>query len=286
IIANNLVGYTTNREEGRSTRYASDLAKGYEIPVIHVNADDPIACIQAINIAYEYRDLFKKDILIDLVGYRRYGHNEMDEPRATQPLLYSEIDQHATVANVFANRLQEDGTIVEGELKMIETRIENELQEKYDSLQEHSAKSVEYTEMPEELEGDLDHFETAVSLDKLVQLNNDLLLRSDDFTTFKRLNRMFKRRQGVLEDGKKADWGTGEALAFASIVADGTPIRLTGQDSERGTFAHRHLVLHDLETGEKYSPMHGLQDGKASFDIRNSPLSEMGVLGFEYGYSV
>jgi len=286
IIANNLVGYTTNREEGRSTRYASDLAKGYEIPVIHVNADDPIACIQAINIAYEYRDLFKKDILIDLVGYRRYGHNEMDEPRATQPLLYSEIDQHATVANVFANRLQEDGTIVEGELKMIETRIENELQEKYDSLQEHSAESVEYTEMPEELEGDLDHFETAVSLDKLVQLNNDLLLRPDDFTPFKRLNRIFKRRQGVLEDGKKADWGTGEALAFASIVADGTPIRLTGQDSERGTFAHRHLVLHDVETGEKYSPMHGLQDGKASFDIRNSPLSEMGVLGFEYGYSV
>lgn len=286
LIANNLVGYTTNREEGRSTRYASDLAKGYEIPVVHVNADDPIACVQAINIAYQYRELFKKDFVIDLVGYRRYGHNEMDEPRATQPILYNEIDEHPTVVNVFADQLQEDGTIVDGELKIIETRIDNELQEKYDSLKEHAADSIETKQMPEELTGGLDQFETAVQADALVKLNNDLLLRPDDFTPFKRLNRVFKRREGLLENGKKADWGAGEALAFASIIADGTPIRLTGQDSERGTFAHRHVVLHDSETGEKYSPMHGLTDAKASFDIRNSPLSETGVLGFEYGYSV
>ncbi len=286
LIANNLVGYTTNQEEGRSTRYASDLAKGYEIPVIHVNADDPIACIQAINIAYQYREKYKKDFVIDLVGYRRYGHNEMDEPRATQPLLYSQIDEHPTVVKVFANTLQEDGTIVEGELKMIETRIENELQEQYDSLKEHSAGSVESKQMPEELEGGLDQFDTAVPVEDLVKLNNDLLSRPDGFAGFKRLNRVFKRREGLLENGKKADWGAGEALAYASILKDGTPIRLTGQDSERGTFAHRHLALHDVNTGEKYSPMHGLEDAKASFDIRNSPLSEAGVLGFEYGYSV
>lgn len=286
LIANNLVGYTTNREEGRSTRYASDLAKGYEIPIIHVNADDPIACIQAINVAYQYRELFKKDFVIDLVGYRRYGHNEMDEPRSTQPLLYEEIDNHPTVIRLFADALKEEGTIADGELNIMETRIDRELQEKFDSLQESSSETKESKQMPEELEEDLDKFETAVPVEDLIKLNNDLLVRPEDFSGFKRLNRVFKRREGLLENDTLADWGAGEALAFASILKDGTPIRLTGQDSERGTFAHRHLALHDVKTGEKYSPMHGLTDAQASFDIRNSPLSETGVLGFEYGYSV
>ncbi|APC47384.1 2-oxoglutarate dehydrogenase E1 component [Virgibacillus halodenitrificans] len=286
IIANNLVGYTTNQTDGRSTRYASDLAKGFEIPIIHVNADDPIACISAIKIAYDYRQKFNKDFLIDLVGYRRYGHNEMDEPRTTQPALYQKIDEHPTVANVYAGVLRDKGVIGEDTFKKIQEDVEDHLRGIYDSMKENEAGSVEVPNMPKVLANGLDRFETAVDLDTLKALNEGLLNRPEGFNGFKKLEKILSRRKNVLEEGNKADWGAGEALTYASILQDGIPIRLTGQDSERGTFAHRHLVLHDVETNEKYCPMHGLEQAKASFDIRNSPLSEAGVLGFEYGYSV
>lgn len=286
LIANNLVGYTTDQEEGRSTRYASDLAKGYEIPVVHVNADDPIACIAAITLAYEYRKTFKKDILIDLVGYRRYGHNEMDEPRATQPLLYRAIDEHPTVVHSFADRLLNEGVIDENTLPALQEKVQTDLQTIYDSMKENPLPTLDSIEMPEDLAGDLDQFETAIPYTTLKALHDGLLERPEGFNAFKRLDRVFRRREKMLDEGSKADWGTGEALAYASIIADGTPIRLTGQDSERGTFAHRHLVLYDENTSDTYSPMHGIKEAKASFDIHNSPLSEAGVLGFEYGYSV
>lgn len=286
IIANNLIGYTTPQNEGRSTRYASDLAKGFEIPVIHVNADDPYACISAIKLAYDYRKKFHKDIVIDLVGYRRYGHNEMDEPRATQPLLYQEIDQHPSVATLFFEELNKQGLYTKEELEAFQQKIDDDLKKVYDSLEENPTIEIKSKEMPEALAASIDQFETAVPLDKLKKLNEDLLKRPEGFNSFKRLDRIFKRRQNALDEGHKADWGTGEALAFASILQDGIPIRLTGQDSERGTFAHRHMILHDTKTAEKYCIMHGLSDAKASFAIHNSPLSEAGVLGFEYGYSV
>ncbi|ASN06649.1 2-oxoglutarate dehydrogenase E1 component [Virgibacillus necropolis] len=286
IIANNLVGYTTNQEDGRSTRYASDLAKGFEIPIIHVNADDPIACISAIKIAYEYRQRFHKDILIDLVGYRRYGHNEMDEPRTTQPLLYQDIDEHPTAVNVFAAVLKEKGTIDEEGFKKIMNQVEESLRGIYDSMKENKSGAAEAQNMPNVLKNGLDQFETAVPLDTLKALNKDLLNRPEGFNGFKKLEKILKRRENVLEEGNKADWGAGEALAYASILNDGIPIRLAGQDTERGTFAHRHVVVHDTKTNEKYCLMHGLEGISASFDVRNSPLSEAGVLGFEYGYSV
>ncbi|MGM8365782.1 2-oxoglutarate dehydrogenase E1 component [Virgibacillus sp. W0181] len=285
IIANNLVGYTTNQTDGRSTRYASDLAKGFEIPVVHVNADDPIACIRAVRLAYDYSRKFHKDFLIDLVGYRRYGHNEMDEPRSTQPLLYKEIDNHPTVATLFAEKLQTEGIVETDFFEEAKKEAENKLQELYKSMKEDESV-VEIKEMPKSLTNGLDHFETAVPLEDLKKLNEGLLKRPENFKGFKRLERVFKRRENILEEGNKADWGAGEALAYASILKDGIPIRLTGQDTERGTFAHRHLVLYDVETNESYCPMHGLEEAEASFDIRNSPLSESGVLGFEYGYSV
>lgn len=286
IIANNLVGYTTNQKDGRSTRYASDLAKGFEIPIIHVNADDPIACVSAIKIAYEYRKKYKKDFLIDLVGYRRYGHNEMDEPRTTQPKLYQDIDKHPTAANVFAGVLQDKGVIKNEEFQKITEKVQEDLRNIYDSMKENETGQAEAQNMPEALANGLDQFDTAVDLDILKALNKGLLKRPDGFKGFKKLEKILQRRENVLEQGNKADWGAGEALTYASILQDGIPIRLTGQDSERGTFAHRHIVLHDVETSEKYSPMHGLDEAKASFDVRNSPLSEAGVLGFEYGYSV
>lgn len=286
IIANNLVGYTTNQEDGRSTRYASDLAKGFEIPIIHVNADDPIACASSVKLAYEYRKTFKKDVLIDLVGYRRYGHNEMDEPRTTQPELYYDIDNHPTAANVFASVLKESGVIKDETFKKIADQVESHLRSIYDSMKENRTGDIEAKPMPKALTNGLDRFETAVPLDQLKALNKGLLQRPEGFTGFKKLEKILKRRENVLEEGNKADWGAGEALTYASILADGIPIRLTGQDTERGTFAHRHMVLHDVKTHDAYCTLHGLGEAKASFDIRNSPLSEAGVLGFEYGYSV
>lgn len=286
IIANNLVGYTTNQEDGRSTRYASDLAKGFEIPIIHVNADDPIACVSAIKIAYDYRQKFNKDFLIDLVGYRRYGHNEMDEPRMTQPKLYQKIDKHPSAANVFAKALEGKDVLEADGFKQITDKIEHDLREIYDGMKENETGKSDPLNMPKVLANGLDRFDTAVDLDTLKDLNRNLLKRPEGFNGFKKLERILKRRENILEEGNKADWGAGEALAYASILKDGIPIRLTGQDTERGTFAHRHLVLHDVETTEKYCPMHGMETSDATFDIRNSPLSEAGVLGFEYGYSV
>ncbi|MHA6251594.1 2-oxoglutarate dehydrogenase E1 component [Oceanobacillus sp. CAU 1775] len=286
IIANNLVGFTTDREDGRSTRYASDLAKGFEIPIIRVNADDPISCISAVKIAYEYRKKFKKDFLIDLVGYRRYGHNEMDEPRTTQPRLYREIDDHPSVSKIFADHLISKEVVPEGEYDRLAEASFKELNEIYQEMSEHDIGNPEAKLMPEFLLNGLDQFDTAVDLDTLKTINKELLERPEGFKGFSKTERVLKRRANALEEGNIVDWGTGEALAYATILRDGIPVRLTGQDSERGTFAHRHIVLNDVETNEKYSPMHGLSEAKASFDIRNSPLSEAGVLGFEYGYSV
>ncbi|GGA85718.1 2-oxoglutarate dehydrogenase E1 component [Ornithinibacillus halotolerans] len=285
IIANNLLGYTTDQKDGRSTRYASDLAKGFEIPVIHVNADDPIACVSAIKLAYDYRQKFHKDILIDLVGYRRYGHNEMDEPRVTQPKLYSLIDKHPTVANVYANELFEKGIVTEDEFKQMVTNVEANLKAIYDGMKEIDIVKPECLPMPDALNTDLEKYETAVTMETLEELNEGLFTRPEGFTENRKLARIFKRRKEALQEGNLVDWGAGEALAYASILNEGTPIRLTGQDSERGTFAHRHAVLSDAVTGEKYSIFHG-EGANASFDIRNSPLSEAAVLGFEYGYSI
>ncbi|WP_085994465.1 2-oxoglutarate dehydrogenase E1 component [Oceanobacillus senegalensis] len=286
IIANNLLGYTTDREDGRSTRYASDLAKGFEIPIIRVNADDPISCVSAVKIAYEYRKKFNKDFLIDLVGYRRYGHNEMDEPRTTQPRLYQDIDQHPSVTNVYAQSLEKNGYIESSEFKKITEKVEKGFRDIYNGMIENEDIDLEPPYMPEILKNGLNKFDTAVDLDTLKALNKNLLKRPDGFKGFKKTERVLKRRENALEQGNKADWGTGEALAYASILKEGIPIRITGQDTERGTFAHRHMVLNDVQTGEKYCPLHGIEDANASFEIRNSPLSEVGVLGFEYGYSI
>ncbi|WP_058309255.1 2-oxoglutarate dehydrogenase E1 component [Gracilibacillus massiliensis] len=286
IIANNLVGFTTGQRQGRSTRYASDLAKGFEVPIIHVNADDPEACISAAMLAYDYRKKFKKDILIDLVGYRRYGHNEMDEPRATQPKLYQSIDNHPTCATVYAKRLQKEGILNENTHEEMKEAVFNKLQGIYDEMTESVNENPEAMPVPQALRQGLSDIETAVPKELLLSLNKGLLKRPEGFQSFKKLEKILSKRHNAFEKEEKADWAVGEALAYASILQDGIPIRITGQDSERGTFAHRHLMLHDVDSSDTYCPMHGLDEAKATFDIHNSPLSETAVLGFEYGYSV
>src|SRR5699024_2075578 len=217
---------------------------------------------------------------------RRNGHNEMDEPRSTQPELYQEIDKHPTITKLYADKLTEEQVINEKDYQAFKDNRQKELQGIYNSMTENSLTGMAEAKMPQELVKSIDEYETAVPLEKLRELNDDMLALPENFNRFKRLDRVFNRRKKMLDDDNKADWGAGEALAYASIISEGIPIRLTGQDSERGTFAHRNLVLYDVETNEKYCLMHGVKYAKASFDIHNSPLSETAVLGFEYGYSV
>ncbi|TDQ39781.1 2-oxoglutarate dehydrogenase E1 component [Aureibacillus halotolerans] len=286
IIANNLIGFTTERRDARSTKYASDVAKGYEIPIVHVNADDPDACMAAVNLAYLYRQKFQKDFLIDLVGYRRFGHNEMDDPAATQPKLYKLINDHDTVAKLYSKKLHEEGIVSEDDVDKMEQEWQTKLQKLYDEVSQQEGE-VEEKEAPKKLtEERLPKIDTTVPADVLQNLNSDLLKWPEGFNVYPKLERILKRRETALEDGQKLDWAHAESLAFASILRDGCPIRMTGQDSQRGTFAHRHVVLHDSETGEKFSPMHVFPEAKATFDIYNSALSESAVLGFEYGYTI
>jgi 2-oxoglutarate dehydrogenase E1 component len=285
IIANNTIGFTTESRDSRSTRYASDLAKGFEIPILHVNADDPEACIAAAKFASEYREKFQKDFLIDLIGFRRFGHNEMDEPMTTNPLMYNIVSNKPSVKEVYAQKLADQAFITKETIREIEESVTSMLKEAHGKVPNEKADTLSMNP-PEIIEKGLPKLKTAVSAADLKEINEDLLAFPEGFKVFSKLEKILKRRLDALDGGAKIDWGHAETLAFASILKDGTPIRLTGQDSERGTFAHRNIVLHDHVTGESYSPLHTLSSAKASFAVHNSPLSETSVLGFEYGYNV
>ncbi len=283
IVANNQVGFTTEARDGRSTLYASDLAKGFEIPIIHVNADDPEACLSAIRLAHAYRTKFGKDFLVDLIGYRRWGHNEGDEPSFTQPRLYAAISEHPTVRALYAQHLLRDGVVTEDEVAAMQNEVRERLRAALEDLKQGH---VQLDQPPLEDAPALASIETAVPADTLRELNEALLLRPKLFTPHPRLERTLQRRRENIEKPGGIEWALAESLAFATILADGTPIRLTGQDTERGTFSQRHLVLHDNETGSTYTPLQAILQAQASFAVYNSPLSEAAALGFEYGYSV
>ncbi|MDP9347991.1 MAG: 2-oxoglutarate dehydrogenase E1 component, partial [Gemmatimonadota bacterium] len=284
VIANNQVGFTTDPEQGRSTRYASDLAKGFEVPVVHVNADDPEACLTAARLAQAYRDRFGKDFVIDLVGYRRWGHNEGDEPTFTQPRMYEVIRSHPTAREQWADRLVSAGVLTREEADAIFRGVLDRLSEIHQSLgQEGAATPGE--EHSRGTTADAGPVETAVPADRLVEYNDALLRWPEGFTPNARLAKLLERRREVMGPEGGIDWGHAETLAFASLLAEGTPIRLTGQDVGRGTFSHRHQVLHDARTYAEYAPLAALPAARASYEIHNSPLSEMAVVGFEFGYS-
>jgi len=286
LITNNQVGFTTNPTEGRSTRYSSDLAKGFDVPIVHVNADDPEAALGAIRLALAYRAEFGHDFVIDLVGYRRFGHQEQDDASYTQPLMVERIQAQPTVRDLYAARLVEEGAIgAEEAQKSIDDAVAT-LRAAHDRLRASFAEPP--APPPESHRTNAttgDAVETAVGADRLRALNEQLLTVPEGFTINPKLAKQLERRRETIENGG-IDWGQAEALAFASLLEDGIPIRLTGQDTERGTFAHRHLVLHDPGSGETVSPMQHLPGANASFEVYNSPLSEFAALGFEYGYSV
>jgi 2-oxoglutarate dehydrogenase E1 component len=284
LIANNQIGFTTDPVDGRSTRYSSDLAKGFDFPIIHVNADDAEACVGAVRLGMAYRRRFQNDVVIDLVGYRRHGHNEQDEAAYTQPLMAARIAEQPTARDQYAAELVDEGVVSEAEADALAREVETKLKEAHQRLKDSFAQAAVSAEgrIPFSSSADV---VTAVAADRLHELDRELVTVPDGFTIHPKLKKQLDRRSQALSDGG-IDWGQAESLAFASLLVDGIPTRLTGQDTERGTFSHRHDVLHDAETGETYTPIQHLRDAQASFELYNSPLSEAAAVGFEYGYSV
>ncbi len=288
IIANNQIGFTTDPKDARSTDFASDLAKGFDVPIAHVNADDPEACIAAVRLAMMYRRHFHNDFVINLIGYRRHGHNEGDEPRYTQPLMYERIDAHPPVADVYAKTLIEAGVVTEDEVQRERDSVNQQLTRSLDRFRTERDVGDQSNSNPyvtSEWRAAAEP-ETAVPVELLDHLDEALLRVPDGFTVNPKLQRTLGKRRTAMKEGGPIDWGHAEALAFASLLTEGVPLRLVGQDTERGTFSHRHMVLSDAVTGDRHTPIKHLDKATASFELHNSPLSEYAAVGFEYGYSV
>ncbi|HEX6459849.1 MAG TPA: multifunctional oxoglutarate decarboxylase/oxoglutarate dehydrogenase thiamine pyrophosphate-binding subunit/dihydrolipoyllysine-residue succinyltransferase subunit, partial [Thermoleophilaceae bacterium] len=284
IITDNQLGFTTDPHDARSTRYASDLAKGFDVPIIHVNADDVEACIAAVRLATQFRERFGRDAVIDLIGYRRFGHNETDEPAYTQPVMYEKIKKHPPVRKLYADQLVEQGVITQQEAEAMAAEAYKALADAHADLKASLAAPG-----PETGEHQLDRTPsaepaTAVPADTLRSLNEQLLKTPQGFSLHRKLGPQMEKRRSALDEGT-IDWAQAEELAFASLLLQGVPIRLTGQDTERGTFSQRHLVFHDAKTGDRHTPIQSLPNATAPFELHNSPLSEAACLGFEYGYS-
>ncbi len=290
IIENNQIGFTTDPIESRSTPYAADMAKGFNVPIIHVNADDVEACSQAMALAMAYRERWERDIVIDVIGYRRFGHNETDEPAYTQPKMTAEIKAHKPASELYAEKLIEQKVVTPEEVEQAaeERRIElketlADLRQKMDSgvYEDPTATNVGTGELSQSPSPPV---ATAVDEDQLRRLNRELLEVPASFTVHRKLRKPLDNRIEALESGG-IEFAHAESLALASLLTDGTHVRMTGQDTERGTFSQRHLVLHDEKTGIKYAPIQHLDDAKAPLELYNSPLSETACLGFEYGYA-
>jgi 2-oxoglutarate dehydrogenase E1 component len=286
VIANNQLGFTAEPGESYSTSYASGLARGFKVPIVHVNADDAVACIESARLAWAYRQRFKLDFLIDLVGYRRYGHNEGDEPAFTQPRVYQIVSSHPTVREIYATDLAGANVIqADGAEAMVKRRMAA-LEQAYAGLKPEEDYVPPLPEVPPS--GAAQRVKTAVPLDRLAALNRQLLKVPEGFTVHRKLERGRERRGTALDtpEERSIDWATAEELALASLLEEGIAIRLTGEDVERGTFSQRHAVLHDAVTGDEHTPLASLPSATAAFEIHNSPLSENAAIGFELGYNI
>jgi 2-oxoglutarate dehydrogenase E1 component len=286
IITNNQLGFTTVAADAYSTSYASGLARGYKIPIVHVNADDPEACVAAARLAFAYRERFHRDFLIDLVGYRRYGHNEGDEPAFTQPLMYQRIAAQPSVRELWGRTLVARGVVDQATVDELLKKHTDTLQAAYENLHPEQDFVEPQPEVPPA--GAASRVATSVPLDRLRELNASLQQFPADFTVHRKLERIRERKAAILAqpDERTIDWAAAEELAYASLLAQGISIRLTGEDVERGTFSHRHAVFHDAETGRLHVPLQALPQATAAFEIHNSPLTENAVIGYEYGYNI
>lgn len=298
IIVNNQVGFTTSPIHSRSSPYSSDIAKTIQAPVFHVNADDPEGVVWVTKLATDFQRQFAKDVVIDLVCYRRHGHNEIDEPSFTQPIMYKAVAAHQSTAKTYAVKLTDSGKVTANVVQDVITDYENGLRQAFESVNEEVARKL--VSRPDWLEGVWSHIavpdnrnplqdmapETGVSLALLKEVGKALVTVPDDHVLNPRLTRLIQAKQQSIESGKNIDWGTGEAFAFGSLLTEGKKVRLSGQDVGRGTFSHRHSVWVDQQTEKKYIPLNHIREKQARFEVVDSPLAEASVLGFEYGASL
>ena len=286
LVINNQIGFTTNPDEARSTPYSTDVARMVQAPIFHVNGDDPEACLRVAQMAYDYRQRFKRDVVIDMFCYRRHGHNEADDPSYTQPLLYRKIRQHPSVATLYSETLTREGVVESDQVEQMRKAVRRRLNEIYDAAKKH-AESYQVQEMsevdPEDMVAPTPN--TAVDRATLERIVEGVTTFPTGFHVHPKLEGFLKKRRDVLH-GAPMDWAMAETLAFGSLVLERTPVRLSGQDSGRGTFSQRHLDLYDSESGERYTPLQHLGPNQARFDVYDSSLSEYAVMGFEFGYSV
>jgi len=292
FIVNNQIGFTTNPRYSRSSPYPSDVAKMIEAPIFHVNGDDPEAVVFAAKVGTEFRQKFQKPVVIDMFCYRRHGHNEGDEPSFTQPLMYKAITNHPTTLEIYSKKLVGEGIVTDGEVEKMKADWRSRLDAELEAAQSYRANKADW------LDGRWAGFktggdgedprrgQTGVGIATLKDIGKKITTLPQDFHLHRTLNRFLDNRRKAIETGTNIDWATGEALAFSSLLLEGHRVRLSGQDSERGTFSQRHSVLIDQETEQRYTPLNHLGDGQARFEVINSMLSEEAVLGFEYGYSL
>ncbi len=289
IVINNQIGFTTSPRFARSSPYPSDIAKMVEAPIIHVNGDDPEAVVYAARIAIDFRLRFNRDVVIDLICYRRFGHNEGDEPSFTQPLMYKKIRSHPTTVKVYGEKLVQDGSITEDYLK-------NSIKEFKELLDDQYKNAKNYKPKIEWFEGTWSRYKpdrgkdkkgvTGYDLDKLRDISNKINITPEEFTIHKTISKILENRKLVVKKENGIDWSTAEALAFGSLLDEGYPVRLVGQDSGRGTFSQRHSVLRNQKDNSRYIPLNNISKSQKNFEIVDSFLSELAVLGFEYGYSL
>ena len=292
FIVNNQIGFTTNPRYSRSSPYPSDVAKMIEAPIFHVNGDDPEAVVFAAKIATEFRQKFQKPVVIDMFCYRRHGHNEGDEPSFTQPLMYKAIAAHPTTLEIYGKKLVGEGVVTAGEVDKMKADWRSRLDAELEAAQSYRANKADWLDgrwAGFKTAGDADdprRGKTGVEIATLKEIGEKITTLPPGFHLHRTLNRFLDNRRKAIETGAGIDWSTGEALAFCSLLLDGHRVRLSGQDSERGTFSQRHSVLIDQETEHRYTPFNHLGEGQARFEVINSMLSEEAVLGFEYGYSL
>jgi 2-oxoglutarate dehydrogenase E1 component len=292
FIINNQIGFTTNPRYSRSSPYPSDVAKMIEAPILHVNGDDPEAVVFCAKIATEFRQRFHKPVVIDMFCYRRFGHNEGDEPSFTQPLMYKKIRSHPTTLELYGKKLEAEGVVEAGEIDKMKAEWRAKLDEEYEAGQNYRPNKADWLDgrwaglkAIKELD-DPRRGQTGVEIDTLKEIGRKITAAPENFKAHRTIVRFLENRRASIEDNTGIDWSTGEALAFCSLLLDGHPVRLSGQDSERGTFSQRHSVLHDQETDDRYTPFNHIRDGQARYEVINSMLSEEAVLGYEYGFSL
>ena len=290
VIVNNQIGFTTNPNLSRSSPYSSDVGKMVQTPIFHVNGDDPEAVCHIAKIASEFRQQFGKDVVIDMFCYRRHGHNEGDEPAFTQPLMYKAIAQHQTTREIYAKKLVDEGVVTQDEADNMVSDFHARLEKDFEAASSFKPNKADWLEGRwqglERARGDARRGETSVRLAELQKIGQKLTEQPVGFNLHRTIRRQLENKRKLIEQGEGIDWATAEALAFGSLLIEGFPVRLSGQDSARGTFSQRHAVLTDQENEQLYTPLNHLDAQQANFEVINSPLSEAGVLGFEYGYSL